>query len=186
MAVSFGSLSLSDSTADDDSCKNWNQTDIIINDLKEKVDDSAVKWMHALEELQNVQRTLIKKNADLEELLKNRDAEILKLKEEVSTVSFSKTNAEIITRDEKILELEDHLSKISNKSTPNLSDMELLIKTFNNARESDTAIFRECVGKLSRNVDKIAKSSSSIEDIIERFSGTNIEQMEELLRKIKR
>jgi hypothetical protein len=120
------------------------QTDTIINDLKKNKIDFA--GLQTLEELQNVQRALITKNANLEELLKNRDDKILKLKEEVFTVSFSKTNAKIITRDEKILELEDRLSKIS---------------TFNNARESDAAIFRECVEKLSEKFDKMADSMAN-------------------------
>jgi hypothetical protein len=162
------------------------ESESIINDLKEKV-DAAVK--HALEELQNVQRTLITKNAELEEHLKNRDVEILKLKEEVSTVSFSKTNAEIISRDEKILELEDRLSKISNEAAPNLSDMQSIMTTFNNARDSDAVIFKECVEKLSEKFDKMADSmanaGSKIEACIKCFSTKNKEQMDTQTQYLK-
>jgi chromosome segregation ATPase len=146
------------------------ESESIINDLKEKV-DAAVK--HALEELQNVQRTLITKNAELEELLKNRDDEILKLKELLK---------EIITRDEKIMELEDRLSKISNEAAPNLSDMQSIMTTFNNARDSDAVIFKECVEKLSEKFDKMADSmanaGSKIEACIKCFSTKNKEQMD--------
>jgi hypothetical protein len=156
------------------------QTDTIINDLKKNKIDFA--GLQTLEELENARRKLNTINADLEELFKNRDDEILKLKEEVSTVSFSKTFAEIITRDKKILELEDRLSKISNKATPNLlSDMQSIMTTFNNARETDTVIFRECVEKISEKFDKMADSmanaGSKHEASTKCFSTTNNEQI---------
>jgi DNA repair ATPase RecN len=82
------------------------QTDSIINDLEEKKIDFA--GVQNLEELQNVQRTLFTKNSDLEELLKNRDDEILKLKEELSTVSLS-----IIIFKERVEKLSEKFDKMA-------------------------------------------------------------------------
>jgi hypothetical protein len=143
------------------------QTNIIINDLKKEV-NAARK--HALEKLQNVHGILITKNADLEELLKNCD--------EVST--------EITTKGKKIL------SKISIKATPNLSDMQLNMTAFNNARFLDDVIFRECVEKLSEKFDKMAdsmanagsKHEASILASIKCFSTKNNEQTVKQMEQI--